>query len=41
MLDNFEAIKNDPRSKTGVFIGLKRNTTYATGEILRSFCAAA
>lgn len=28
MLENFEAIKNDPRSGTGVFRGLKRNTTY-------------
>lgn len=32
MLEKFEAIKNDPRSGTGVFRGLKRNTTYSTGD---------
>ena len=32
MFDNFEAISNDPRSGKSVFRGLKRNTTYTTGE---------
>lgn len=32
MFDNFEAISNDPRSGTGVFRGLKRHTSYNTGE---------
>ena len=45
MLEKFEAIKNDPLSGTGVFRGLKRNTTYNTGDcyahIWRSFGAAA
>nr|DAK09773.1 MAG TPA: hypothetical protein [Caudoviricetes sp.] len=45
MLEKFDAIKNDPRSGTGVFRGLKRNTTYSTGEYCtytwRSFGASA
>lgn len=32
MFDNFEAISNDPRSSTSVFRGLKRHTSYDTGE---------
>lgn len=32
MFDNFEAISNDPRSGTGVFRGLKRHTSYDTGD---------
>lgn len=32
MFDNFAAISNDPRSSTGVFRGLKRNTTYHKGD---------
>lgn len=32
MFETFKAIKDDPRSSTGVFCALKRHTSYDTGE---------